>query len=163
MNKQELQNEINKTKEQLARLQEVLKDEEYKRWQPKHQEKYYIVDTYNEVNSCRNYTQAVADKHMKVFNCFQTREEANAEAEKILIRRQLEDIAKRLNKGEKIDWNNYIQNKFYIDFNKKQGLSVSETVSWKSQGTVYCLDANFLDIAIEEIGKERLLNYLKGE
>lgn len=37
------------------------------------------------------------------------------EAENILVRRQLEDIARRLNKGTKIDWNNYNQAKHCIE------------------------------------------------
>lgn len=28
---------------------------------------------------------------------------------------------------------------------------------------VYCIDRNFLNIAIQEIGEERLMRYLKGE
>lgn len=31
------------------------------------------------------------------------------------------------------------------------------------QGVVYCLDKNFLNIAIQEIGEERLKKYLRGE
>ena len=33
----------------------------------------------------------------------------------------------------------------------------------KTQGTIYCLDENFLSIAKSEIGEERLKKYLKGE
>ena len=32
-----------------------------------------------------------------------------------------------------------------------------------SQGTVYCLDRNFKDVAIKEIGEERLIKYLRGK
>lgn len=31
------------------------------------------------------------------------------------------------------------------------------------KGTIYCLDENFKDIAIKEIGEEELTAYLKGE
>ena len=33
----------------------------------------------------------------------------------------------------------------------------------KTEGTVYCLDKNFLNTAIKEIREERLKKYLKGE
>lgn len=56
MNKEELEKEIAKTKEQLDKLQQALKDKEYERWEPEHKENYFIVDMYNEVKTCRNYT-----------------------------------------------------------------------------------------------------------
>ena len=34
---------------------------------------------------------------------------------------------------------------------------------YKFQGVVYCLDTWFLDVAIQEIGEERLKKYLRGE
>lgn len=42
----------------------------------------------------------------KNYNCFQTCDQALFESEKILIRRQLEEIARMLNKGEEIDFTN---------------------------------------------------------
>ena len=61
---------------------------------------------YKKISTCyREYYRA--------YNCFKTQEEAEQEAEKILVRRQLEDIAKRLNKGEKFDWKRN-QPKWYL-------------------------------------------------
>lgn len=65
---------------------------------------------------------------------------------------------------EKIDWNDDLQSKFYIDYDSKKdevGFCYIETC--KAQGTVYCLDEIFLDVAIQEIGEERLKKYLRGE
>lgn len=84
------------------------------------------------------------------------------EAEKILIRRQLEDIARRLNKGQKIDWGNDEQSKHCIEL-YRNNIIANFYYSRKTQGTVYCLDKNFKDIAIQEIGEERLEVYLRGE
>ena len=89
---------------------------------------------------------------------------AEKEAEKILIRRQLADIARRLNKGEKIDWNNRQQGKYALCLSSNR-----DAIEWyseiyrKVQGTVYCLDSDFYDVAIQEIGEERLKKYLRGE
>ena len=33
----------------------------------------------------------------------------------------------------------------------------------KMQSTIYCLNENFKDVAIERIGEERLKKYLKGK
>lgn len=99
------------------------------------------------------------------YNCFQTCEEAVAESEKILVRRMLEDIARRLNKGKKINWNDDYQFKYYITWSAsgeilKQCGNYPATVN---EGVVYCLDENFLDVARREIGEDRLVKYIRGE
>lgn len=49
MNKQELINEINKTREHLANMEKMLEECEYERWKPEEGELYYYVDTFGEV------------------------------------------------------------------------------------------------------------------
>lgn len=102
---------------------------------------------------------------MKVFNYFRTKEEAKAETEKIIVRRQLEDIARRLNKGKKLDWYDPEQDKLFLCYSSYNIETVKSDIRWrdKAVGVVYCLDKSFKDIAIKEIGEERLLRYLKGE
>ena len=165
MNKEELQNEINKTKEHLKNMEKMLEDCEYERWKPKEHEIFYSVDSFGDV-----YTQffdsgdSFVKELLSRLNCFQTKEQAQVEFEKILVRRQLEDIAKRLNKGEKVDWRDDSQPKFYLYYN-----CCSENIKYgiyyhsKIAGVVYCLTEKLLDIAKEEIGEERLIKYLKGE
>lgn len=163
MNKQELQNEINKTKEHLANMEKMLAECEYERWKPDENEKYFIVDAKGVMN-CRNMNSTVLKAHFNFYNCFQTREQAEAEAEKILVRRMLENIARRLNKGEKIDWKGAYQDKYYIYLDAETDeLIYGESIWSKDQGTVYCLDQDFLDVVIQEIGEERLKKYLRGE
>lgn len=164
MNKEEILQEIEKTKKHLANMEKMLK-ECGDRWKPKDNEQYWYITDYGTVN----YTLFMSknqndDMRFKNYNCFKTREEAEQEAEKILIRRQLEDIARRLNKGEEIDWNNHTQRKYTILF-----LTSNDTISCvpssmrKIQGAVYCLDIDFDKIAIKEIGEERLIKYLRGK
>ena len=165
MNKQEILEEIEKTKEHLPNMEKMLKECKCERWKPKEGEGFFIIDAwcrvcykdYQEINIC-------CQEYYNTYNCFQTREQAEAEAEKILVRRQLEDIARRLNKGEKIDWNNQQQGKYslYLSSNRNAIEWYSEKYR-KIQGTVYCLDSNFYDVAIQEIGEERLKKYLRGE
>lgn len=171
MNKQELQNEINKTKEHLANMEKMLAECEYERWKPKEEEKYWYITNTNQIiqteyTSVGSYKYNYEDdvQRVLVYNCFKTKEQAEQEAEKILVRRMLEDIARRLNKGEKIDWNNQQQGKYslYLSSNRNAIEWYSE-IYRKVQGTVYCLDSNFYDVAIQEIGEERLKKYLRGE
>lgn len=165
MNKEEILDEINKTKQHLANMEKILEECEYKRWKPKDNEKYWYISDYNTINYSLFMSEIQIDNmRFKNYNCFSTREQAEAETEKILVRRQLENIARRLNKNEKIDWNNEDQNKYFICSNHWQDIIILER-GWKNKfcGVIYCLDKNFLDIAIQEIGEERLKKYLRGE
>lgn len=164
MNKQELQNEINKTKEHLANMEKLLEECKHKRWKPGEGDKYYYISENGTAIETHVWAECITNGHYKFYNCFKTKEQAEAEAEKILVRRMLEDIARRLNKGEKIDWKNSTQYKysFYLD-DKNNKIDWCRECRCKVQGSVYCLDINFYNIAIREIGEERLKKYLRGE
>lgn len=163
MNKQELQNEINKTKEHLANMEKMLAECEYERWKPSLNEEYFTV-SYDGVNRCINIDEDSLDMRYDFYNCFQTQEQAEAEAEKILVRRMLEAIARRLNKGKEMDWNSSDESKYYIYLEASADiLSFDRSIRNKIQGVVYCTNMNFLDVAIREIGEERLKKYLRGE
>ena len=165
MNKQEILDEINKTKEHLAKMEKMLKECKYERWNPKPSQEYYCVDDGNDVRRVNFNTMNAYDRdRIKAYNCFQTREQAETEAEKILVRRMLEDIARRLNKGNKIDWNNGKQFKYYICIDSCDNEIIwGRDIQYISQGVVYCLDRNFYITAIQEIGEERLKKYLRSE
>ncbi len=163
MNKQKILEEINKTEEHLSNLKKMLEECEYKRWKPKEGEKYYALNRYEEATTDEWFDTCYNNDMFNLYNVFRTREQAEAEAEKILVRRQLEDIAKRLNKGKKIDWDDENQFKRYISYHNSWGIKTYSVCGSKTQGTVYCLDENFLLVAIQEIGEERLKNYLRGE
>lgn len=164
MNKEEILDEINKTKEHLANMEKMLGECESERWKPKDGEKFFFIDAWNRVCD-KNYKEinVCCREYYDTFNCFKTREEAEQEAEKILIRRQLEDIAKRLNKGKEIDWKSESPRKYHLCIDRCDYIYSNVCYSTKYQGTVYCLDKNFLNIASQEIGEERLKKYLRGE
>ena len=165
MNKQEILEEIKKTEEHLTNMKKMLEECEYERWKPQEDERYYYVNSWSEIESDNFNKVGYCDsRRYKFFNCFQTYKQAEAEAEKILVRRQLEDTARRLNKGQKIDWNNQQQRKYslYLSSNRDAIEWYGETYR-KVQGTVYCLDNDFYNVAIREIGEERLKRYLRGE
>ena len=164
MNKQEIVDEINKTKEYLANLENILKKCESERWKPKNGEEYFYVDNVGIVqNALFDNTMGYHLALCRTLNCFKTREETKQEAEKILVRRQLEDIARRLNKGREIDWSNEEQYKWYFTYSTTFGFATYSVYENTTQGVVYCLDKNFLNTAIKEIGEGRLIKYLRGE
>ena len=163
MDKQEIIDEINKTKEYLANLEMMLKDCESERWKPEDDDIYYYISEVCTVIKSRAWAHCIVDEHYHCFNCFRTEEEAEAEAEKILVRRQLEDIARRLNKGRKIDWSNENQYKWYFVYDTTFGFATYSVSSITAQGVIYCLDKNFLNTAIKEIGEGRLIKYLRGK
>jgi hypothetical protein len=76
---------------------------------------------------------------------------------------QIKNIAERLNKEQKIDWEDARQEKFSFFYNYE-----SKTLDWwgsshscQKQGTIYCLDRNFLEVAKQEIGEDNLIKYFK--
>ena len=162
MNKQEILEEINKTEEHLANMKKMLEECEYERWKPERDEVYWYISIDGSVEQHINVNHWVDKCHFKTLNYFQTREQAEAEAEKILVRHQLEDIARRLNKGEKVKWNGDMRN-YSINFDHTTGKLTQDYNLFCQRADVYCLDENFLQVAIQEIGEERLKKYLRGE
>ena len=97
----------------FANMEKILK-ECNERWKPEPNEVYYYVNQVSATSTTVNGEFDIDVARYRTYNCFKTKEEAKREAEKILIRRQLEDIARRLNKGQKIDWDDYDQPKYFI-------------------------------------------------
>ena len=164
--KEELQKQIEDLQDKLKEAQNKLKNlDKNERWKPEENETYYYLNEFNEpVVNCFTDTCNSDKNRYRCYNLFETEKEANREANKILIRRKLEDIARRLNGDEKIDWNNCLQNKFVIVYDyKAQKLDTTSAVILKAQGCVYCLHSTILKEAIKEIGKRKLINYIKGE
>lgn len=164
MSKQDLINEINKVKANLANMEKMLAECEYERWKPQKGEEYYYANIFGNVLSTEWQNTQFAKQLWLTNNCFQTYEQAEAEIEKILIRRQLEDIASRLNKGEKINWKRTHQAKYYLRYNiAEDRLDIDLDFNLVRIGVTYCLSSEFLNVAIQEIGGERLKKYLRGE
>ena len=164
MDKEEILKEIKKTKEHLANMEKMLEECEYERWEPKENETYFYVASNGMIEHDKKRDGFIIDdRRYNFYNCFPTCEQAEQEAEKILIRRQLEDIARRLNKGNKIDWESESLRKYYLCVDKYNYIYSSVCYSVKYQGVVYCLDKSFKDVAIQEIGEERLKKYLRSE
>lgn len=72
MNKQEILNEIDKTKEHLAKMMRMLQESKNQRYKPKEHELFWYLDAWN--RPCvRNYIGAsvCCNESFKNYNCFQ--------------------------------------------------------------------------------------------
>lgn len=69
----------------------------------------------------------------------------------------LMDLAEELNNGEKIDWNDNQQCKYTIFYDFEDNfLNRNNAYVCKEFGQIYCLDGDFVEKAIEKIGKDKL-------
>lgn len=165
--KQEKQNahikmQEEKIEEYKKQIEELKKEDVV--WKPKVNKTYYriygdgnIIDVFW-VDTCTDRNS------FEIGNCFKTKEEAEKVVRHLKTRAKLQRIADRLNNGQEIDWNDSRQHKYEIYYSFLDNEIWKNQCSFaKTQGTIYCLDENFKDIAIKEIGKEELIAYLKGE
>ena len=126
---------------------------------------YYYLNDCGEIKIETDEDYPFDNFRYSIGNYFETEKEAKNYKEKLLIEQELRDIARELNKGEEIDWNDGSQDKYYLlySFYADGPMRDSSSNYSKKQGIIYCLDSDFINIAIERIGKERLAKYLKGE
>lgn len=124
--------------------------------------KYWTVSGSGEITSLSDYSDDFDRFKKEIGNYFKTREEAEEYLEDLKVKTEIKNIAKELNKGKEIDWNDYDIDKYYLYYSYQYKSLVCTSVSGsKEEGTTYCLDRNFMDVCVERIGKERLEKYLK--
>ena len=158
--------EIEKQLEELKKqLTEENKKDKYKRKRLDYGDYYWFLNNLGEAVMASDYNEDEDNFNYNIGNYFEFEKEAENYKEKLLIEQELKDIAMELNKGEEIDWDNDIQKKYFLEYDFLNSTIVCYKYSTfiKRQGTIYCLNENFKNVAIEKIGKERLTRYLKGE
>lgn len=157
-------NELKKKIEELSKELEDLKsklDKEKSNNCERHRvnsgERYYYYGSTGMISDYYENNDEYDIKRYAMGNYFQTEEEAMSTVRKILIYTQLKDLALRLNNGEKIDWENYNQLKYFIYYDSRYK-KIYTTCNYYSKelGQIYCLDENFIDIAKQKIGEENL-------
>lgn len=141
--------------------EEQSEPEQYGLWKPKKYETYYFIDEFNDICNREFCCTELDNARISIGNCFKTQEEAEKHLEHLKVETQLREIAARLNKGREIDWETGIKYCLLLDtahnfINQYHGENA------KYQGTIYCLNPDFKDVAIAEIGEERLKEYLKN-
>ena len=127
-------------------------------------EYYFYIDSCGDIDKIHDAFDYIDNHRYKTGNYFKTEEEAEEYIEKIKIYMKLKRLSERLNNGKKIDWNDRDQYKYYILYNYYSDcIDVDDTYIYQKQGTIYCLNEDFKDIAIKEIGEERLLKLFKDQ
>ena len=169
MNKQEIENKIKALEKQLEELKKEVNSpgfggiEKGVRQRPKRGEIYYFLG-----DNGRIYNTEWGGSEEDLFrfntgNCFETEQEAEEYKENLLTKQQLKDLALELNDGVKIDWDDFYQEKYRIfsvgGFTDLEYEYVGQTTD---TGQVYCLNENFLTIAKDRIGEEKLIKLIKS-
>lgn len=159
---EELEKEFERLAEEIKQIKENSK--ENKRWRAEKEENYYTILSHADIHCIHDLGDGIDNNRYSIGNYFQTQEQAENVAEKLRIYAKLKDLALRLNNGEKIDWDNDEQSKWYIyyDFSMDEVYTDGE-IAFKEIGQVYCLDKNFKEKALEEIGEENLKKLFEEE
>lgn len=156
---EELENKIKELQEEL----EKLKNKENKRWRAERGEKYWHI-TSNGGTEWFYEAYTIGDNSLYDFhNYFKTEKEAQATIDNIETHIELMELAEELN-TEPIDWENYRQNKYSINYSYNSKEIYDGSNCWvKAANVIYCTNDKFKNEAIKRIGEERLIKYLKGE
>ena len=155
--------ELKKKYEELGK--EIERLEKHARWRAKLREVYYFVDKDTEtIRRSSEDNHEVDEFRYKTRNYFKTKEEAKKYLDNINTYYELMDLAEELNAGEIVDWENQNQLKYYIildvDINK---LCQITNYSYKNLRQIYCLNNNFLEIALEKFGKKKLKQFFRED
>ena len=152
--------ELEKKYKELGEEIERLKCKSTERWRADYAGEYWYIADNGDVTEDEDGDWVCDEHRFDIGNYFKTEEEAEKVLNKILIYNKLKDLALRLNKGEPVDWGNKNINKYYIYLTCHTGgenkLTWSYNQSCKEFGNIYCLDPNFLSVALDEIGEEDL-------
>lgn len=156
--------ELKKKYEELGKeIERLEKQKENTRWRAKNEEDYYFIDEEGEIISIYENNDIIDEYNYKTRNYFKTEKEAQRHLDYLNTYYELMDLAEELNNGEKVDWTDIDQCKYYIYYGFIKGLKLDSAHISKDLGQIYCLDENFLIIALERIGKKRLEELFKEE
>lgn len=160
-NLKELKRKYEELGKEIKRLENEKKN---KRWRAEQEKEYFYIEESGYINEVIEYFDRVDDFNYKTRNYFKTEEEAQRHLDNINTYYELMDLAEELNEGEEIDWENLHQIKYSItyDTDDKKIFSTSNNVI-KNLGRIYCLNKNFLEVAKQKIGEERLESLFKEE
>ena len=160
-NLEELKKKYEELGKEIKRLENQKKN---KRWRAEVDQVYYFITQEATVDWCYDNDDSIDNFRYKTRNYFKTEEEAQRYLDNINTYYDLMDLAEELNDGEEIDWNNKHQKKYCIYYNfVDDSFDLDYHFYLKAAGQIYCLNIDFLNIAKERIGEERLKKLLKNQ
>lgn len=168
MNKKALENKIEALEKQLEKLKKEVNSLEFEgikkggRQKPEDGEEYFFIDSFGEI-----YNNNWCDEYRDLFrfntgNCFKTEQEAEEYKENLLTKQALKDLALEFNNGVEIDWKSEKQDKYYLYLDYQTNTLGMNLVYTEQDNNIYCLNAEFLIIAKDRIGEEKLIKLIKS-
>jgi len=149
----------------------VLKDDEAekeekenKRWRAEKGENYWTVSDYRRVKADVDFGADSSGDSFRydTHNYFQTEDEARIYTKVLETERQLKKFADEHN--DKIDWTNINQGKYHLCHNYGDyRVSIAERLWTKESRTIYFSSEEIAKQAIDEIGEEKIKEYLTYE
>lgn len=153
---QELKKKYKELGEEIERL-----ENQGKVWMPKVNERYWCIIPSGYVDFDTWANNCLDIDRYQIGNCFKTKEEAEKVVEKMEIYTQLKRLAEEIN-TEPIDWGNSNQTKYKIIYDcEDKGIRGEVNSVLQSQGTIYCTNKDFFEMAKKRIGEDRLLKLFK--
>ena len=168
MNKQEIFEQIDELKQKIEILEKKVNSSEFEgikkgvRRQPILGQYYFYLDDGGVIRCVEWHYDDEDLFHFNTGNCFKTEQECEDFKENILSKQQLKDLALELNNGVEIDWKDIKQEKYYIYFDYRTLNIEQACASLRHYLDVYCFDNQFLTIAKERIGEEKLIKLIKS-
>ena len=154
--------DVELTKEQVKQVKDYLGIKETKKWRPKKDESYFIINGKGEVDRILRACPEYSDHQFRVFtnNCFQTEEKAKFRLEQIKVYNELKNFADENNK--EIDWGNNLEKYYIYRAISTNELNISSLSNMQDLGQIYFSSYELAKQAIEKIGHERIRKYLFG-
>lgn len=154
MNKQEILTEIEELKERLNSLEKMYNSVSDKRWRGDKDDDYYFISALGTVYRDTENVKAVDNARYDIGNYFQTKEEAEFEAERLKVVTELREWATPISE---FNWNDAAEKKYVI-------LLELDEVKVDSFALYQISDLFFktkeqAESAIRTVGKERILKY----
>lgn len=168
MKKEKIIEQIDELKQKIEQLENEVNSPEFEgieksvRWQPQFGDKYFYLSGRGFVQSSAWTKHEYDFQRFNLGNCFKTEQEAEEYKENLLTKQQLKDLALELNNGVEIDWKNDRQLKHYLYIDHDINLLTTEYAVAAQENIVYCLNNQFLEIAKERIGEEKLIKLFES-
>lgn len=159
---------MNKTKEEriqehLERIKEIMSEAEVieeQSW-PQLGDKYWLIDEDGDIVYDTYQNDSLHQWKKASGNMFRTEDETIMYKEQLLVTQIIRKIAEELNNGEKPDWNDDKQSKHRLCYSTDSNTIRADCWTTEPVACISCLDEKeFLDRAIEHVGRPRLINYL---
>lgn len=149
-------------REQLLGLVEKAKRPK-KIWKPECGERYWFIGSDGQINNCGWANDHIDWGSYSMGNCFRTKEEATFAREKQKIKVELQRFADEHNDPNKEDWDEVgIHYDIVLEYKNryKKALNTQPAFTFKGMDCVYFTSKEIADVAVQTIGKERILKYM---